>query len=162
VRSASSNIRRIQNQLIFAEPAQRKELIAKIKPFEDQLDSFLGGYQKWVGDSKDRELWENAKAAYTTFQREAAQIDDKILANDVAGAKGALTESDEEFDALMDDAGAWRDYNVKLADNALKHSGDTYASARTSVIVLLIVAGLLGAVLALFISRAITGGVGQM
>src|SRR3954468_20277038 len=62
VRSASANVRRLQNQLIFAAPAQRKGFVAKIKPFEDQLDQFLGDYQKWVGDAKDRELWENTKA----------------------------------------------------------------------------------------------------
>src|ERR1044071_8525962 len=69
VRSASANIRRIQNQLVFAEPAQRKALIAKIKPFEDQLDQFLGDYQQWVGDAKDRELWQDAKSAFATYEQ---------------------------------------------------------------------------------------------
>jgi methyl-accepting chemotaxis protein len=162
VRSASANIRRIQNQLVFAEPAQRQSLAGKIKPFEDQLDGFLADYQQWVGDAKDRELWENAKSAFATYKQEASQFDDKILAGDVEGAKRVLNESDEEFNALMDEAGAWRDYNIKEADAALKQSRATYGSARTLVIILLVAAGLLGAALAFFISRAITGGVGQM
>src|SRR4029078_4804316 len=104
----------------------------------------------------------SAKSAFASYEQEASQFDDKILAGDVNGAKGVLSESDEEFNALMDEAGAWRDYNIKEADAALKQSRDTYGSARTLVIILLAVAGLLGAALAFFISRAITGGVGQM
>jgi methyl-accepting chemotaxis protein len=162
VRSATANIRRIQNRLIFAEPAQRKGYFEKMQPFQDQLDKFLSDYQQYVGDAKDRELWEGAKARWAAYQAVISDHQDAILSGDVEGAKTVLTDSEDRFNALMDAAGAWRDYNIKLADRAMEHSDSTYAGARTVMIGLLIFAALLGAALAFFISRAITGGVSQM
>jgi methyl-accepting chemotaxis protein len=162
VRSATANIRRIQNRLIFAEPNQRKDYFEKMKPFQEQLDKFLADFQQYVGDAKDRELWEHTKANWAAYQAVIADHRDKILAGDIEGAKTVLTDSEDKFNALMDAAGAWRDYNIKLADNAMEHSDATYGGARKVVIGLLAFAALLGGALAFLISRAITGGVGQM
>jgi methyl-accepting chemotaxis protein len=158
VRSATANIRRIQNRLIFAEPGQREGYFEKMKPFQQQLDQLLADYPRYIGDRQDRAMYEATKSAWQTYQEETTQFDERITAGDIPGAKKVLTESEKEFDALADGAGKWRDYNVKLAGVALKSSRDTYASARTTVITLLVVAALL----AFFIARAITGGVGQM
>src|SRR5690242_14790190 len=162
VRSATANIRRIQNRLIFAEPNQRKGYFEKMKVFQDQLDKFLADFQQYVGDAKDRELWEGTKANWAGYQAVITAHQDKILAGDIAGAKTVLTDSEDKFNGLMDAAGAWRDYNIKLADQAMEHSDSTYSGARTVMIALLIFASLLGGLLAFIISRAITGGVGQM
>ena len=79
VRSATANIRRIQNRLIFAEPNQRKDYFAKMKVFQDQLDKFLADFEQYVGDAKDRELWENTKAKWAGYQAVLTAHQDKIL-----------------------------------------------------------------------------------
>jgi methyl-accepting chemotaxis protein len=162
VRSATANIRRIQNRLIFAEPNQRKGYFEKMKVFQDQLDKFLTDFQQYVGDAKDRELWENTKANWAGYKAVITAHQDKIMAGDIDGAKNVLTDSEDKFNGLMDAAGAWRDYNIKLADKAMEESDSVYMGARKLVIGLLAFAALLGGLLAFFISRAITGGVGQM
>ncbi len=134
VRSATANIRRIQNRLIFAEPAQRKDYFEKLQPFRDQLDKFLSDYEEFVGDAKDRRLWEDTKAQWAGYQAVITAHQDKILAGDIEGAKSVLTDSEDKFNGLMDAAGAWRDHNIKLADNAMEHSDSTYAGARTVMI----------------------------
>ena len=116
VRSATANIRRIENRLIFAEPNQRKGYFEKLQPFRDQMDKFLSDFEQYVGDAKDRRLWEATKAQWAGYQAVITAHQDKILAGDIEGAKGVLTDSEDKFNALMDAAGAWRDYNVKLAD----------------------------------------------
>src|SRR5690242_8270409 len=83
VRSATANIRRIQNRLIFAEPAQRKGYFEKMKPFQDQLDKFLGDFEQYVGDAKDRELWQATQARWTAYQPVITAHQAKIEAGDI-------------------------------------------------------------------------------
>ena len=93
---------------------------------------------------------------------------DKILAADTTAADAhdkvvALYqgESKTAFDALSDAIARDVDFQTKGADGAYKSSQDTYATARLAVIGLLAAAVLLGAALALAITRSIVRPLGS-
>ena len=93
---------------------------------------------------------------------------DKVLAADTTAADAhdkvvALYqgESKTAFDALSDAIARDVDFQTKGADGAYKSSQDTYATARLAVIGLLAAAVLLGAALALAITRSIVRPLGS-
>ncbi|MDA0184402.1 methyl-accepting chemotaxis protein [Solirubrobacter phytolaccae] len=162
VRSASANYRRVQNRLIFATEKDRPRFLKELETFKADTDAQFASYTSMKTDARNKELYTQTKTAWTEFRDGLAGYGDLISNGQVDAAKELLTASQGQLDQLNTSSGAWRDYNGKLSDAAVAEAASTFRSARTMVIILLVVAGLLGVALAFLIARSITRGVGQM
>ena len=77
-------------------------------------------------------------------------------------AQRRIGEGKEEFDAFRESAAAIEADTVKFVGDAVAEQNDTYADARTQLIVLGLVGGLLAIGIAWWITRLIVGPVRQM
>ena len=159
VRSASANFRRVQNRLVFATKQDQPRFLKELETFKADTDAQFARYAHMQTDARNRELYEQTQRAWTGFRDGLTEFDELIVKGQVEPAKALLTASQGQLDELNASSGAWRDYNGKLSDAAVAEAAATFRSARTIVIGLLIVAGVLGVVLAFLIARSITRGV---
>ncbi|HWK25434.1 MAG TPA: methyl-accepting chemotaxis protein, partial [Solirubrobacter sp.] len=162
VRSASGNYRRVENRLIFATAKERAGFFDELETYKAKVDKQFSDFEGKASDARDQRLYEQAKADWAKYIAASATFPELIRNDRIDAAKQLLTRTQDPFNALNTSSQAWTDYNVKLGDAALKSAAETYGSARTIVLLLLVVAAALGAGLALLIARAITSGVGQM
>jgi methyl-accepting chemotaxis protein len=162
IETAAANYRRVQADLVVAKHGRQAKLMRQLGPYAAEATKAINGYADSITDATDRRLWQTTKTEWTDYLHTTAGIDDDVRAGNRDAASHELDAAGSDFDKLSADGRAWNRYNVQLADDALTSARSTSSTARTIVIALLLAAAALGAGLAFFIARAITGGVRQM
>jgi methyl-accepting chemotaxis protein len=160
--TAAANYRRIQNRLVFATAEEARGFEDQLRRFKAQADKTLDGHARDIADQRDRALWTTVRSTWARYVNASDAVATAARAGDADGARRALVDTQGGYDQLTKETQAWNAYGAALADHALADAEATYASAQHLVIVLLVGGALLAAAMAFAISRAITGGVGQM
>jgi methyl-accepting chemotaxis protein len=127
------------------------------------VDESLAAYEPLIGDdAEDRATFEAISASWKQY-REATE---PYLAASNAGqtnkAIAIFNGAEEQFTALEDQLDAWAEANDAVAEAINRESDDTYSSARSSTIALLIAVVLLALGLAFFLSRRISNGLAAL
>ncbi|MBC3873765.1 methyl-accepting chemotaxis protein [Undibacterium flavidum] len=121
-------------------------------------------YADTVTSADERALLESIKVAEQRYF--SAQVELLKTSRATDGVNDSLRSlyngsSLESLTSLLDAISKSVEYQSKGADAAYQSSQDLYASARLSIVALLICSVAIGAVLALLITRSITGPVGR-
>jgi methyl-accepting chemotaxis protein len=142
-----------------AEWNEREKLIAKDR--QAFADAFTA-YEPFVVDAKDRALANKAKQEWAVYLRAA----EPAIALNRAGrhdeAVSLLKEAKTKLDAFFATADSWKHDSLVDTSDDVTAAGDTYASSRTKLIIVIVVASIAGIGLALLISRYLVGAVQKM
>ncbi|HWH14899.1 MAG TPA: MCP four helix bundle domain-containing protein, partial [Miltoncostaeaceae bacterium] len=128
----------------------------------EKVEGILAQYESLVADERDaaflasiRQQWKDYQAKTETFQAASRR-------NDRATARDILMGANEDFNKIGEEFSAWSAYNGELGDRALASAASTYSTARVIVFTLLGIALAISALIALLLTRAITGPLGRV
>ena len=149
--------RSMRNMLIMEKPEEIKKELERVVDAKAKILKALDKLEKSITSEKGKEMFKGvteARAKYIVMQEKFLQTiaDGKvkeareILLGELRPAQLAY------FDALE----KLIEYQGRLMEEAGKQAGDDYLAARNLVVGLAIVAGLLGAVIAFWVTRSIT------
>jgi methyl-accepting chemotaxis protein len=162
-RQAMQELRKDQlRHAVSADAKSMDEIEADIAADKQKVSRALTSYEKYIVSAEDRRLHDAFRADYTRYVEESGAFAAFSRRDDRDGAMRVLNgPAREQFNAADEAGRAWRELNDGFAANDFKAAQSAYSSAKTLVIVLLLLAVATAVGLALLISRQITSGVGQ-
>lgn len=126
------------------------------------FDKNRAEYEKLISSPEEQKMHDAFKAQWAAYMVDHAKILSFSRANKNAEALAIIRGgSQKNFDEASDNLQKLIDLNVKGGQEASHHGDVLYASARNWVISLLVIAVLISMSLALIISRAIAGPLGE-
>ena len=163
VAMAIEDTRRFESQHIMLNAhAEKQDMEARIAKAREVARKGLSDYATMVSDDSDRKNYEAVKVAadkYFAVQDRLLELSRKIESDPKqAEAAQALLfgESRQVFQAALDAAEVWWQYNETLASNMSKASDASYRSANWTLIILAVIAVAASLVAAALITRSIT------
>jgi len=163
------DIRRYEYRHVLANTdAEMDTIEAKLADLRKSINAHLDLYAKdLIADDDDRRSLEQVRTALAAYTASWDKVRPVSRATNTDPSKQAeatalmMGESAKAFDNVQSAVSAWFAYNVKLSDVQSVITKDTYAGARTSLLLLVLTALGLGATAALLITRSITGPIQQ-
>jgi len=122
-----------------------------------EVEQSFAKYEPMISDAKDRAYFEALMAKWEAYQSKTAPFLAASRGNDADTAREILMSANADFNAIGEEFGVWGNYNGELGDRALASASHTYSAARTIVFALLAIALAISALIALLLTRAITG-----
>ena len=144
--------------------ASRLGMLDGLAQLENTISVLLENGAERPSARAERALGADLDGAWRDYLRATAPALAAIARGDDAAAAAALTgpEAADAFSAIGYGTQAALDYQQGLARDEVRRSTDSVSETRTLVIVLLAAAALVALALALWLSRAIVGGVRQL
>jgi len=158
MRFYAANFRLKENRYIASESAQDRTVIEQeAADARKQFETRIATYEKLISGPDERQLFDNMLTDWTAYLAASKNIYALAQQGDNVQARAVLQgESKRAFDLLTTDLQKMVEFNDNGAEAANKLGDELFASARISIIAVLIAALAIGLGLALFISRVIS------
>ena len=164
INTLTSDFRVLQLEHLVAEDAvTMDDDEAEMKEVQAAIAKQLGVYKGLISDGIDGKLHAQIAAEWARYTELTASVPTLSRANQNGKALAILSgDAEKVFDRASNHATELVEYNVELAHAAEKQAESAYGSAKTLVIVLLVVSLILGFGVALFLGSKIRKGIGQI
>jgi methyl-accepting chemotaxis protein len=161
--SAVNALRAAQMGHVTADTREdEKGLEAIIEDSKKQIDEGFSTYEPTIVNAEDRRRFNEAKKIVTAYMKATDSFLALSQAEENEQALEILNSQNQEYQAVGDYLAGFLAFNMRLVAGDVKDAEDGYHGARTQLIVVALISLLLAAAVALFLSRQITSGVGQM
>jgi methyl-accepting chemotaxis protein len=161
--SAVNALRAAQMGHVTADTREdEKGLEAIIEDSKKQIDEGFSTYEPTIVNAEDRRRFNEAKKIVTAYMKATDSFLPLSQAEENEQALEILNSQNQEYQAVGDYLAGFLAFNMRLVAGDVKDAEDGYHGARTQLIVVALISLLLAAAVALFLSRQITSGVGQM
>ena len=134
----------------------KKALAESLKREAAAIDAQLQRYESLLTDKQDRKLWKVAKTWWANYRQSSSGA---VTFGNAFALDG---NAKEIYTSLIAASDEWIAHNTRLADAKVKSSQAAFASSKSLLVALLVLATRAGLAIALFIARGITRGIGQM
>jgi methyl-accepting chemotaxis protein len=154
----TSDYRTLQLEHVIATSnATMDRLQGRLAAIDAQITAAFARYRSMFSDARDRALYDQAVSQWNAYKAQTKPFLAYSRALQTAKASGVLNAGQRTFDRLSATLIAWAKYNKQLSDRSLAQSQSAYHSSRTLILVLLLAAIVLGAAVAVLITRQIKG-----
>jgi methyl-accepting chemotaxis protein len=127
-----------------------------------ELGKSLASYEKLVDGDADRKSLESVTEQLKLYETDSAPAIAASRAGDDLKARTTLTQLEDEWATLESDLNKWADEEDAFRESINTGSDKTYASARTTTFITILLSILLGAGIAFLLGRQISRGMGSM
>ena len=160
---ANDSRSQIRNILLAEDPVGIKAYTDKLDRNRKKNSEVFDKLDKTIKSKEGRMLFDalvQKRKTYGVATRKVVQLGlENKNAEAYAMLKGEVRSIQKEyFDAIN----ALIDYQIKLSDDANKASDDNFASAKMLMIMLSLIAALIGIIMAIFITKSITGPISEL
>lgn len=156
--TASSNFRIAETQHILAtEEDEKKKYEQDMATIAAQMDAYAADYLKLMDSAEEKKLWEEYKRERQRYLDEHAKVLRLSRANEAEDARALLRyNSQQKYERAAVALRRLVDYNIKGGQDAGSRGTTTYLVARKWIIAAMLCAVVLGAALAVAITRSIS------
>ena len=142
-------------EVLAVDPGEMPDLDGELEAAATNVSKSLARYRALVSDPHDKALYERTAAAWKTYLSKIEGFTDSAHALKGDQASARLDNGDDAFDATLVAVDKWQSYNDGLAAQKLEESHQTYKSSRLITLALLFGAIVLGAGIAVAITRQV-------
>ncbi len=146
-------------------PADKKRMGETLETQPRIVDDAIATAARYATDPVDRANYARLEQAWTDYQNATVgPLADAVNAGRTADAINVLggPEGSDAFNVLREAVVAAREHQARLSRETVQQTDDTATSARTAILVLLVIAFVVGLAIAYLLSRQIVNGVRQM
>jgi len=146
-------------------PADKRRMAETLATQPRVVDDAIAAAASYASDPVDRANYARLEQAWTDYQNATVgPLTDAVNGGRTADAINTLggPRGSDSFNVLREAVIAARDHQRRLSAATVAQTDDTATSARTAILVLLVIAFAVGLAVALLLSRQIVGGVRQM
>ena len=162
VQTGANEVRRSQlGHILSSTDARRASYEKRLAEQRRSVEKAFAAYEP--GDAKDAALLAKARSQWAAYLRESEAARPLSNADRDAEATRILdAEARDELDAFMQTANSWKDQNLAAAAADVRGAADTYSGARTTLLVVVVLALLAGIGMAIVLSRYLVGAITTM